>query len=281
MGIAVDGESVWILWDGPVDGTVLRINPATNQLVAAIELDFRPDRILAIEGAAFVTSNFGEGRGVARIDPATTAVTELIEGLEAFSSVVAGEGSLWISSLTQRTVSRLDPKTGEVLATIEVGGPAEELLVSVNGVWVTVQGNADPGSQPSLPLAPGSVAKIDPETNELTAAIETGSSASAFLVATAGKGAVWAINRDGGRALTQIDPETNAVTKTVELLGVATRHTIGDVGDGDSGRVVPCRICEVGRRGPAQGSVWVTTSVQGEGVLVEIAADTGSLSTSG
>ena len=60
-----------------------------------------------------------------------------------------------------------------------------------------------------------------------------------------------AIDRNGGRTLTQIDPQTNAVRRTVDVVGSAT--DIALAGD----------------------SLWLTSSLGDESVLVELAADTG------
>ena len=145
------------------------------------------------------------------------------------------------------------------MSNVTAGGPG---LVAVGSdgsdaaVWVAateaeaveVAGDGVDVGQP-LPVAPGSVFRIDPETNEFIA-IQTGLGDVSPRVVV-GEGAVWAVER-GGRALAQIDPETNSVARTVEIVG----DTIEGVAIGE-------------------GSVWVTSSLAGEGVLVEIDAGTG------
>ena len=53
-GVAADDEGVWVANGG--ETTVMRIDPATNKVVATIELGVRPDKIAVGEGAVWVTA---------------------------------------------------------------------------------------------------------------------------------------------------------------------------------------------------------------------------------
>ena len=50
----------------------------------------------------------------------------------------AGHGSVWVANSGDGTVSRIDPVSGRVIATIDVGGSPTGLAVADDGVWVTV-----------------------------------------------------------------------------------------------------------------------------------------------
>ena len=106
-------------------------------------------------------------------------------------------------------------------------------------------------AETSVQLAPGSLARIDPQSSQLTP-IDAGLGDVKLTVAV-GEGTVWAFERDGPSTVAQIDPETNALVRTVEIVGRPRDVAIAD------------------------GSVWVASSVRGDGVLVEIAAATGRL----
>jgi YVTN family beta-propeller protein len=51
--------------------------------------------------------------------------------------VAVGGGDAWVADSIDGTVTRVDTRTGEVLATIPVEGHPEDLVVGTDGVWVT------------------------------------------------------------------------------------------------------------------------------------------------
>jgi virginiamycin B lyase len=53
------------------------------------------------------------------------------------AGVAVGFGDVWVASSIDGTVTRIDPQTGEVVATIEVDGEPEDVGVGAGGVWVT------------------------------------------------------------------------------------------------------------------------------------------------
>ncbi len=53
------------------------------------------------------------------------------------SGVAVGAGDVWIANGLEGTVSRLDPTSGTIVATIHVDGIPREIAVGVGGVWVT------------------------------------------------------------------------------------------------------------------------------------------------
>jgi YVTN family beta-propeller protein len=53
--------------------------------------------------------------------------------------VAVGEGGVWVANSLDRTVMRLDPETGDVVATIEVGNEPQRVAAGEGAVWVTVR----------------------------------------------------------------------------------------------------------------------------------------------
>jgi YVTN family beta-propeller protein len=51
--------------------------------------------------------------------------------------VTAAAGAVWVANATDGTVSRIDPRTRRVTATIDVGGAPSEIDGGPGGVWVT------------------------------------------------------------------------------------------------------------------------------------------------
>ncbi len=76
-----------------------------------------------------------EDRSLAAIDPASDAVRDVFPAPRAANSVRGGFGSLWVST-SDRSVVRISPTDGSTQATIETGGGSGFLTVSEDAVWV-------------------------------------------------------------------------------------------------------------------------------------------------
>ena len=53
--------------------------------------------------------------------------------------VAFGEGAVWVVNQLDRTVMRLDPESGDVVATIEIGNEPQRVAAGEGSVWVTVR----------------------------------------------------------------------------------------------------------------------------------------------
>jgi len=127
-------------------------------------------------------------------------------------SVAVGFGSVWVITHHSNTVFRIDPATNQVIASIKIEVPGQEVgvgsvVVGTHAVWVPV------GVQPDSQLW-----RIDPPTNQVTLKIP---------MVDAGDLADWAdamwldIDPQIGAALrrqvVQIDPNTGKTLRTVDL----------------------------------------------------------------
>ena len=75
---------------------------------------------------------------VTRIDPASGARgTSRWE--TAHSALAIGGGSIWVSNTAARTVSRIDPSTNKVVATIKIGNAPAGIAEEAGLLWVAVQ----------------------------------------------------------------------------------------------------------------------------------------------
>jgi YVTN family beta-propeller protein len=111
-------------------------------------------------------------------------------------------------------VSRLDPETGEVVATIKVSRGPMSLAVTPGTVWVVNFGGAG-----------DSVTRIDAKTNQIVGEpIKTGRAPLSIAV---GDGSVWVANHDA-RTVTRIDPETNQVVANIPAPSEPHRITFGE-----------------------------------------------------
>jgi YVTN family beta-propeller protein len=208
------------------DGTVSRIDPATNAVVATIQVATplgpeiqtdtklwirRASPDLAVDATSVWAIKPAE-RAVVQIDPQTNTVVATI-ALEAnATSIAVDESSLWVSLFGSSSVVRIDTATGEVVATIEgVPSPAG-IAVSQDAVWVANH-------------MTDTITRIDPETNEVVAQIsvrwqgapttgwECGLCAREIL---ANEHGVWVTLRFENHVV-RIDPATNRLAAVIPV----------------------------------------------------------------
>jgi YVTN family beta-propeller protein len=98
------------------DGAVVRIDPATNRVVATIPVGPAPGAMTVAGGVVWVA--LGENAGLGRIDPASNQSTVVrVPGCCA-GELAAGEGAMWVANREDGTLVRVDPATGRVAARI-------------------------------------------------------------------------------------------------------------------------------------------------------------------
>jgi YVTN family beta-propeller protein len=129
----------------------------------------------------------------------------------SFRALAVGEGSVWLlGDAIDRRVYRLDPQTGELLATVRLPVAGRSIAAGGGGVWVTA------------PLE-DVVLRIDPATTQVTATIPVGRGASGVAI---GDGAVWVASSLDG-TVARIDPATARVTATIDVGGRPRELAVG------------------------------------------------------
>ena len=153
--IAYGEGAVWVV---STDRTSLaRIDPQTNEVMAAIDLHslqiptYNLVLIAAGEGAVWITDQ----TRVIQIDPQTNQIVgqPLLAG-EEIIVVALGHGTFWTGSHDDGIVTRVDPRTNRVVATIEVGFPVHGLAVDAESAWVLDEHGF-------------AAVRIDPKSNQL------------------------------------------------------------------------------------------------------------------
>jgi hypothetical protein len=186
-GVAVGMGAVWAT--DPTIGTVFRIDPSTNDLVATVHVPGAGAVALG-EGAVWIT-----GRdGLTRVDPATNRTLAVIR-TPAATSLAVGAGAVWLAGA--QAVTRIDAAKNRVVARIEVPGGDPTVAVGGGAVWVT-------GSQ--------LLYEIDPSTNRLKTRISDPSGGAYLAV---GEGAVWIRDKFIGK-LSKVDLDANRVTAIID-----------------------------------------------------------------
>lgn len=108
-----------------------------------------------------------------------------------------GFGSLWVTDPSSQDLTRLDPETGEVQATVAVDYGASFQDVSDDSVWV-------------MNNSLGTVLRVDPATNSVVARVTVADGGVDGGDLTVGGGSVWA--RVSDALVVRVDPATNEVT---------------------------------------------------------------------
>lgn len=113
------------------------------------------------------------------------------------------DDGVWISNSVKNSISRIDPKTNQVVAVVDVGSkPCAGLANAFGSVWTPVCGDKK-------------VARIDPKTNKVTASFPMDIGDSEGMLA-AGFGSIW-IMTDKNGTLARIDPAQNKVIARISI----------------------------------------------------------------
>jgi virginiamycin B lyase len=222
--VAVAAGAVWVGgWD---TGKLVRVDPATNRVVARIPVgrpQESPVAIAATAQAVWVV-DFGDAQ-VLRVDPATNRVVARIPVRGGAGGIGAGAGAVWVTSgeggdQQHGWVQRIDPPRNRVVATVAVpSGLLWDIAVDGSSVWV--------GSEL------GGLWRIDAHTSKVTTirqpggAPELGAGGVGHLAASAG--AVW-VASDG--QLQRRDARSGRIVATIPWAdgSLAARGAVGTAG---------------------------------------------------
>jgi YVTN family beta-propeller protein len=150
--VAFGAGSVWATEAN--NGYVVRISPKTNRVRRRYRIPGRPTLGNLRYGGGAVWVGPRTGRRIFRIDVRTGHVSSVAVGI-APRSVAVTPQAVWVSNSADGTVSRIDPATRKVVATIPVGQTPENPAVASDGT-VFVPNVFD-----------GTVSRIDPATNKV------------------------------------------------------------------------------------------------------------------
>jgi peptide/nickel transport system substrate-binding protein len=149
-GIAVGDGSLWVA--DRVGAALLRIDPVSGDSVA-VELDGLPSAVAFTPDGVWVTLAPG---GLARVDD--DRVTLDADVGQGPSAVTYAFGSIWVANDLDASVTRVDPSTGSVQATVPVGEGPSSLAGAGGRLWVTSPHE-------------GSLAAIDPASNSVASTV--------------------------------------------------------------------------------------------------------------
>jgi hypothetical protein len=216
MMLAAGEGGIWV--PNIQDGTLNRIDPTTNEVVATIEIGDPAGGSIpgtpksAVVGDGFVWVTINSEENIAQIDPATNEIVAKIAIGAEPHMLAFSPGSVWVSTGLNASVVRVDTATKTAVATVPVAPTPFGIAATEDAVWV-----ANRGSQ-------SSVTRIDPATNEVVATIElewpdgpTPDPGCGYCptFVMAGENGVWVSMVLGGVA--RIDPATNEVVAVIPV----------------------------------------------------------------
>ena len=201
-GLALADGDLWVGNYGA--GVVYRVDPGTGEIEAEIEVGDEAVSLTAVPEGVWVRTVGGVTWEAHRIDPGTNEVAVTVDGGNA---IAGGHDSVWFSQRGADRLIRADPLTGEPTAVVEV--PREHdcgVVATEDAVW---------GSCLVPDRVVGTIARIDPDSNQHVATINIGGGAS--WVFDAG-GTPWvAVSSPDGGYFAAIDLERNAVSRILTV----------------------------------------------------------------
>ncbi|HLK67817.1 MAG TPA: hypothetical protein VKU19_30505 [Bryobacteraceae bacterium] len=199
---------------------------------------------------------------LARINARTNQPGDPITGFHKPCGGAANAfGTLWIPNCADGTVTRIDPKTAKITATLSVGvGTAlPSVAATTDSLWVLTDDRT-------------TLSRVDPQQNQVVAELRLPAGCNSL---TFGESALWVTCPSENRVL-KVDPQTNLVDKSIEVSAQPRALAIGENSvwvlctkegkveriDPKTSKVLKTIALEVpGAEGGislGQGSVWVT-----------------------
>ena len=201
VALGIGHGSVWVA--NADDGTVSRIHLDDREVMRTIGIG-APAIDLAVTTDAVWVANGSDGT-VSRIDPSADAVVETID-LRGSSELVwnptyavdADDDSVWVAA-GPHFVLRIDPRTNEPSATIDVGHVPVGVALGKEALWAVTTG--------------ARALRIEPHANIPTTEVPIGYPVAVMVE----KEGVWVSDSRG--QVWRINPDTGTVTQTTSVGG--------------------------------------------------------------
>jgi YVTN family beta-propeller protein len=194
--IAVGPRGVWVI---DADGSVSRIDPASNRVVQTVtDVDVSaiasgPEGTWAIEQNTSTGSivQLSAERGVLR-----RVQIPAVQLTAPLSSIAVGAGAIWVTDPQSGLLWRIEPGPLPVPRPISLAPGASDVAYGAGAIWVA-NGIS------------GTVSRVDPRTSEVTKTIAVGNTPGRLI---AGDGGVWvAVAGTNGVALPAASPSQTAI----------------------------------------------------------------------
>jgi len=210
--VLVTEDAVWLASTKPF--AILRIDPATNKIVANIRIAGEACSGLASGFGSIWTPICGKKPALVRIDAGRNAISKILPvappGPEG--GIATSDDSVWMVTDNNGTLLRIDPSTNSVRQKISISPGSYNPIFSNGVVWIT-------GIEKNILTA------VDASSGKVVDSILLGSKPR-FL--TTGAGSVWVLNQGDG-TVSRVDEKSRQVIATIQI-GIP--GTGGDIGYG-------------------------------------------------
>lgn len=228
--LAADDSAVWV--HNGQSGSLLRVDPTTNSIVATIPVGHGEGGVAIGQGAIWVANPL-EGT-VSRIDPQTNKVvaTISIPGQSNVVSIAVSPDAVWVTDFLDDMLLRIDPQTNQIIARIPNTPGIVGVSFGAGSVWICNHHSDTQG-----------VIRLNPATNQTQAQINPAPNQGFCSSVVALGQTIWTSSFFSGDPSTskfeRLDPATNTVVATISTPDVAPFHFaanaegvwgIGDVG---------------------------------------------------
>jgi YVTN family beta-propeller protein len=177
--LAVTEDAVWALVDGADSRLLVAVDPATSSVRTTFPAPPSAEALRGGFGSLWVATSH---QSVVRVDPADGSTQATVDTGSGSRFMAVGDDAVWVMNQDDGTVSRIDPETDTVVATVQVsegrirGG---DIAVGDDAVWIRT------GTE----LATA----VDPETNEVVRVLGPAAGSGSIAVTD---GAVWLTAHD-------------------------------------------------------------------------------------
>jgi virginiamycin B lyase len=210
--VLVTEDALWVAGTKPF--AVVRIDPATNKIVASIRIPGEACSGLASRFGSIWVPICGKKPALVRIDEAKNAISDILPTAPAApeGGIAASDDSVWLVADKNGTLLRIDPSTNRVRQKIPIPSGSYNPIFSDGTVWIT-------GIEKNVLTA------VDASSGKVVESITVGPKPR-FL--TAGAGSIWTLNQGDG-TISRVDENSR---KLVITISVGIPGTGGDVAYG-------------------------------------------------
>jgi virginiamycin B lyase len=198
--VLVTENAVWVASTKPF--AVVRIDPATNKIVASIKIPAEACSGLASGFRSIWAPICGKQPALVRIDAAKNAISSIlpITPAEPEGGIAASDDSVWLVTDQNGTLVRIDPSTNTVRQKIPIPPGSYNPIFSDGIVWISrVEKNV--------------LTAVDASSGKVVESIPVGPRPR-FL--TAGGGSVWTLNQGDG-TVSRVDKKSRQVIATIRV----------------------------------------------------------------
>jgi YVTN family beta-propeller protein len=210
--VLVTDNAVWVASTKP--NAVLRIDPATNKIVATVKVSGEACSGLATGFGSIWVPICGEKPELVRIDGAKNTISATLPVAPAApeGGIATSEDSVWMVTDKNGTLNRIDPSTNSVRQRISIPPGSYNPVFSNGIVWIT-------GVESSVLTA------VDADSGKVLESVAVG--LKPRFLATGG-GSIWTLNQGDG-TVSRVDERNRKVTATIR---VGIPGAGGDIGYG-------------------------------------------------